>query len=135
FLFVFFFSSRRRHTRFSRDWSSDVCSSDLMTRQAAPAEQEYIEAKTVAAELWVLLNKKLGSAGDTLSLAQRHRLQCLPFLLPALHLHEDNDVSACGNEIDFTQARTPAAGQNPIALQSQPPGRQALCPAAPVIGR
>src|SRR5690606_41191927 len=24
-----FFSSRRRHTRFSRDWSSDVCSSDL----------------------------------------------------------------------------------------------------------
>src|SRR5690606_40368812 len=27
--FTFFFSSRRRHTRFSRDWSSDVCSSDL----------------------------------------------------------------------------------------------------------
>src|SRR5690606_31777037 len=27
--FDFFFSSRRRHTRFSRDWSSDVCSSDL----------------------------------------------------------------------------------------------------------
>src|SRR5690606_40399512 len=24
------FSSRRRHTRFSRDWSSDVCSSDLL---------------------------------------------------------------------------------------------------------
>src|SRR5258707_8676504 len=30
---VFFFSSRRRHTRYWRDWSSDVCSSDL--RQAA----------------------------------------------------------------------------------------------------
>src|SRR5690606_40566454 len=29
----FFFSSRRRHTRFSRDWSSDVCSSDLQTEQ------------------------------------------------------------------------------------------------------
>src|SRR2546422_261919 len=28
-LFIFFFSSRRRHTRCSRDWSSDVCSSDL----------------------------------------------------------------------------------------------------------
>src|SRR5690606_39292646 len=26
----FFFASRRRHTRFSRDWSSDVCSSDLL---------------------------------------------------------------------------------------------------------
>src|SRR5256884_4605976 len=28
---IFFFSSRRRHTRCSRDWSSDVCSSDLGT--------------------------------------------------------------------------------------------------------
>src|SRR5436309_11356035 len=28
-LVAIFFSSRRRHTRFSRDWSSDVCSSDL----------------------------------------------------------------------------------------------------------
>src|SRR5699024_5598304 len=27
--FYFFFSSRRRHTRSKRDWSSDVCSSDL----------------------------------------------------------------------------------------------------------
>src|SRR5690625_110191 len=27
--FIFFFSSRRRHTRWPRDWSSDVCSSDL----------------------------------------------------------------------------------------------------------
>src|SRR5256884_9413879 len=30
-MFFFFFSSRRRHTRCSRDWSSDVCSSDLHT--------------------------------------------------------------------------------------------------------
>src|SRR5207302_8208139 len=30
-----FFSSRRRHTRFSRDWSSDVCSSDLSRRAVA----------------------------------------------------------------------------------------------------
>src|SRR5439155_8121437 len=29
-LVLFFFSSRRRHTRWPRDWSSDVCSSDLM---------------------------------------------------------------------------------------------------------
>src|SRR2546429_5453635 len=28
-VYFFFFSSRRRHTRCSRDWSSDVCSSDL----------------------------------------------------------------------------------------------------------
>src|SRR5690606_4090840 len=34
-IFCFFFSSRRRHTSFSRDWSSDVCSSDLSTDAAA----------------------------------------------------------------------------------------------------
>src|SRR5688500_19423239 len=33
-LFYFFFSSRRRHTRLQGDWSSDVCSSDLVA--AAP---------------------------------------------------------------------------------------------------
>src|SRR5688572_31040411 len=31
-IFFFFFSSRRRHTRFDCDWSSDVCSSDLVKR-------------------------------------------------------------------------------------------------------
>src|SRR5260370_23855750 len=31
-LLFFFFSSRRRHTRFKCDWSSDVCSSDLIGR-------------------------------------------------------------------------------------------------------
>src|SRR4029077_12311993 len=34
-IYFFFFSSRRRHTRFKCDWSSDVCSSDL--RQKIPA--------------------------------------------------------------------------------------------------
>src|SRR2546430_4416845 len=32
----FFFSSRRRHTRFDCDWSSDVCSSDLAGQGVAP---------------------------------------------------------------------------------------------------
>src|SRR5438105_14032145 len=31
--FFFFFSSRRRHTRSTRDWSSDVCSSDLIIKE------------------------------------------------------------------------------------------------------
>src|SRR5260370_19474890 len=37
--FCFFFSSRRRHTRFKCDWSSDVCSSDLA---AAPVAYEQL---------------------------------------------------------------------------------------------
>src|SRR3989440_7840743 len=42
FVFFFFFSSRRRHTRSDRDWSSDVCSSDLVIDiriSVQPAEQ------------------------------------------------------------------------------------------------
>src|SRR5262249_59640633 len=35
FVFSFFFSSRRRHTRLVSDWSSDVCSSDLVSDHAA----------------------------------------------------------------------------------------------------
>src|SRR3712207_8439427 len=35
---MFFFSSRRRHTRYWRDWSSDVCSSDLGVLEARTAE-------------------------------------------------------------------------------------------------
>src|SRR5690606_39632707 len=39
----FFFSSRRRHTRFSRDWSSDVCSSDLkVLRQLLQADAAIV---------------------------------------------------------------------------------------------
>src|SRR3712207_7541071 len=35
---IFFFSSRRRHTRYWRDWSSDLCSSDLQGLAALLAE-------------------------------------------------------------------------------------------------
>src|SRR5690606_39752942 len=42
-----FFSSRRRHTRFSRDWSSDVCSSDLRgkSRKITPEMEDRIREK------------------------------------------------------------------------------------------
>src|SRR5258707_14810839 len=36
-LLFFFFSSRRRHTRYWRDWSSDVCSSDLYPASTYPS--------------------------------------------------------------------------------------------------
>src|SRR4030065_984092 len=36
---LFFFSSRRRHTRFKCDWSSDVCSSDLLLVELAELTQ------------------------------------------------------------------------------------------------
>src|SRR2546429_7989485 len=45
-MFVFFFSSRRRHTRCSRDWSSDVCSSDLNTETLSPISIFFRSAGT-----------------------------------------------------------------------------------------
>src|SRR2546430_5688681 len=46
---VFFFSSRRRHTRFDCDWSSDVCSSDLVHRFGLREEavQEVVDPEVV----------------------------------------------------------------------------------------
>src|SRR5699024_11807885 len=43
-LCLFFFSSRRRHTRSKRDWSSDVCSSDLRPwREKKMGNVDYFE--------------------------------------------------------------------------------------------
>src|SRR5438270_6658945 len=39
---VFFFSSRRRHTRFDCDWSSDVCSSDFRLHRLAGMPTWYV---------------------------------------------------------------------------------------------
>src|SRR5690606_6611064 len=43
----FFFSSRRRHTIFSRDWSSDVCSSDLLVLEAHLFKLKKLNLKEV----------------------------------------------------------------------------------------
>src|SRR3712207_2426486 len=43
YFFLFFFSSKRRHTRYWRDWSSDVCSSDLAARTVAERIAEELE--------------------------------------------------------------------------------------------
>src|SRR2546429_3471161 len=45
----FFFSSRRRHTRCSRDWSSDVCSSDLQTPIVLQAEERPVPLRRMIA--------------------------------------------------------------------------------------
>src|SRR6266403_2739656 len=59
-LFFFFFSSRRRHTRSLRDWSSDVCSSDLHGRG---------EARTALARQRIVLERRQhGRRGDGLEI-------------------------------------------------------------------
>src|SRR5437870_13545205 len=47
-ILFFFFSSRRRHTRWPRDWSSDVCSSDLSTTAEVVAAKNAVLVTTRA---------------------------------------------------------------------------------------
>src|SRR5207247_7083265 len=56
---LFFFSGRRRHTRSTRDWSSDVCSSDLAClrcgcglQNVAPPGSEILETASTAQTGW-----------------------------------------------------------------------------------
>src|SRR5690606_40641537 len=74
-LFCFFFSSRRRHTRFSRDWSSDVCSSDLPSSEVPPVpppsgppgtqEAQWNSLlKTLTPDLKQVLTQKKPGAGE-----------------------------------------------------------------------
>src|SRR3712207_8588422 len=61
-LFFFFFSSRRRHTRYWRDWSSDVCSSDLV------AEHDY--ALAADHEVRVLHDSRQGGLAGTVAVVE-----------------------------------------------------------------
>src|SRR5690606_39913729 len=106
-----FFSSRRRHTRFSRDWSSDVCSSDLVEFDAETKDriqfngQQYVFKptgnKTGIHELAVALNGEGTIAFPTWVLLDqefnplfRHKGALAPSqiqeLIVAIEQHESN---------------------------------------------
>src|SRR2546430_10568997 len=64
-LVVFFFSSRRRHTRFDCDWSSDVCSSDLQDRAVVAGIEQVLGAlQQTLTEAAVALRRQLEVAGQ-----------------------------------------------------------------------
>src|SRR5262249_59920013 len=66
---VFFFSSRRRHTRLVSDWSSDVCSSDLT---ATAADEEFNETEFPQA-LATVAGKLRADNGEKVSILKWYR--------------------------------------------------------------
>src|ERR1022692_989252 len=85
--FVFFFSSRRRHTRLQGDWSSDVCSSDLKTQDgfssglgALSARRKCLSPGLLDLQCPPLISKRQdGSVGRCLSPGLLD-LQCPPLI-------------------------------------------------------
>src|SRR2546421_5166534 len=83
---LFFFSSRRRHTRSDRDWSSDVCSSDLDSLKcrddvigalkclAKEPEQRYQSADDVVAALERIQSNLQSDATKTVTRSEERRV-------------------------------------------------------------
>src|SRR2546429_9120360 len=83
-LLFFFFSSRRRHTRCSRDWSSDVCSSDLGSalRTESPPANLVMQAIKLSGQAPELLQVE-GASGYAIPTEQlRTQLALLDMLAP-----------------------------------------------------
>src|SRR5690625_7512093 len=74
----FFFSSRRRHTRWPRDWSSDVCSSDLdqLARQAPDWSEVTARARAWQAEPYVAVVLRRAHALLSTPLPEIGRASC-----------------------------------------------------------
>src|SRR5690606_40917350 len=90
-----FFSSRRRHTRFSRDWSSDVCSSDLLLQKFSIIEYffslGFIESKKFHESVIVqggllLYFKTLSGIGD---IPHGHNAILSHFSISSIHRFSD----------------------------------------------
>src|SRR5437899_8576788 len=64
---LFFFSSRRRHTRCLSDWSSDVCSSDLViiTQPPAPPGQNHTNGTLSTSRASIDSNKSFSQMSST----------------------------------------------------------------------
>src|SRR5260370_40591732 len=92
---VFFFSSRRRHTRFKCDWSSDVCSSDLTwdeTKPALPLFRQLVKDRVAGA---MKARAEIQAApDDTTRAIQEARHKALEGRLASIRRTGDAAVSA-----------------------------------------
>src|SRR2546422_3015646 len=94
YFFFFFFSSRRRHTRCSRDWSSDVCSSDLvrefglytLAEQALRQRNGDVERRCVR----MLERERVEQAEE--AVGDDHRVDLVPQELPGSERRIDPGV-------------------------------------------
>src|SRR3712207_7193930 len=102
----FFFSSRRRHTRYWRDWSSDVCSSDLIELEFTEGMQfdkGYISPYFITDQdrmegvyedpYLLIVNKKVSSAQELLPVLEKVLQAGKPLLVIAEDVRSEEHTS------------------------------------------
>src|SRR3712207_857161 len=82
---VFFFSSRRRHTRYWRDWSSDVCSSDLYSSPVLKARPGSVHGYDVIDHS--RLNPEVGTEEEFAGFAGELRRRGMGLLMDVVPNH------------------------------------------------
>src|SRR5439155_19226972 len=87
----FFFSSRRRHTRWPRDWSSDVCSSDLVGRPTRRGHQLILKNLKATKGL-NCLNELMSASGGPTNVIGGFSIG----LNPGLKVHEEGNAAYYG---------------------------------------
>src|SRR5690606_40942096 len=111
FFFLFFFSSRRRHTRFSRDWSSDVCSSDL-------PEVEQLSGVSAATAKRVLCDHALDVLGAHL---RADRLPEVPAVMrKMLSIEEEAQIgrASCRERVEVSGVAGAVQKNNPARAKA-----------------
>src|SRR3712207_5930361 len=83
-VFFFFFSSKRRHTRYWRDWSSDVCSSDLYLEHCVAMEEVSRASASVGLSYGAHSNLCVNQIRRNGAAAQKQRY--LPKLITGEHI-------------------------------------------------
>src|SRR2546430_1965608 len=83
---LFFFSSRRRHTRFDCDWSSDVCSSDLL---GGAGNSIKVPHGHVEVSVFPVRSDRTGHLHDGPQVFRQFRLRFVPLVLAAVALRSE----------------------------------------------
>src|SRR6266704_5513197 len=98
--YSFFFSSRRRHTRSKRDWSSDVCSSDLDPGEVHEAERSERMAERLLRGEVDLLERGIALVDEEGRLAPERAEQPIRDEAFDLLLHQDRPLAHALRELD-----------------------------------
>src|SRR5690606_40689229 len=107
-----FFSSRRRHTRFSRDWSSDVCSSDLVLNDAVAEakRQGFLRADLLVAEQDALCARRADTLDQKRQAAPAQRHAETHFR--KAHIRRKIGRASCRERGKIAGGRRPVENQN-----------------------